>query len=194
MKTQAGRCSTWRWSLLRGRTARFYGSRARLDETRAHGPVFLDRGSHKWLLSRRASDTFRGVGRPGRRVHEALRRQVCSVVRTRWETGSELETSSLEDSDFFAGDSEVVLLGRCVRSCRRLRGAWYAPSVRLCTRDGRAREGGCGGSPHLGQSASSRPRRSEEVKAGAPNQYGARLAGRALCSPGQRDERTRRRW
>jgi hypothetical protein len=50
----------------------------------------------------------------------------------------------------------------------------------LCTRGKRAREGGCGGSPHQGQPANSRPRRSEKVKAGVLNQYGARFAGRAL--------------
>jgi hypothetical protein len=85
-----------------------------------------------------------------------------------------------EGPDLVGGDAEEVQLERLVRSCRPLDGAWRASSVKLWTRGGRAREGGCGGSPHLGQPANSTPRRSEKVKAGVLNQYGTRFAGRAL--------------
>jgi len=91
-----------------------------------------ERYSGKRLPARRyVSAPFGGPRRPGWRVHSQLRQQMCSVVRSRWDTAFALELTSVEDSDFSGGNVGEVSFGRFVRSCRQLYGAWHASLVTL---------------------------------------------------------------
>jgi len=99
---------------------------------------------------------------------------------------SVLDRPQTASPSLLSGEGLVVGSGNTPGGAREIRSFSHEERVRraslviLCTRGERAREGGRGGSPHQGQLVNQRPRRSDKVKAGALNQYGARSAGYAL--------------
>jgi hypothetical protein len=162
----------FRWrhqELAHGRVGRGRGS----FRTSHHGPsASVVAGGLPPLAYRLHGPRFSGGARVGCRVHPGACIQVCFGARQAGRLPTFELAQRRREGSVRAGGNIGEVSGRSVRSCRSPCGEWHASLVKLCTRGERAREGGCGGSPHQGQPADSRPRRSEKVKAGVPNQYG----------------------